>query len=169
MRAFSLAATLAVALLAGDIVPDDAPIAKKGKKRKADVPLTDDIVAHVEGIAVGGSTGVGFALLVAGMLGGYGWWYAQNGRPRRLVDGTASKDETARIASLAMAALETRNHAKSGLGSDELADVQLFYEKWLNLEADDRDAMREELRAAGVDMIKLGDVIRSIKSAVARG
>src|SRR6185369_5458170 len=98
-------------------------------------------VSRVEGIEVAGSTGVGFALLLAGMMAGYGWWYLQNGKPRRLHDGSIPAAEVRRIASAAIATLEARNHAKSGIEPGDLADVQLFYEKWLNLDPEDRDAM----------------------------
>jgi hypothetical protein len=47
-----------------------------------------------------------------------------------------------------------------GLNKAELEDIQVFYERWLNLSDAERESTREELSKEGIDMIRLGDAIR---------
>jgi hypothetical protein len=42
----------------------------------------------------------------------------------------------------------------------EVAAVQAFYTRWINLPRDEREAHRERLRSEGIDMIRLGDSLR---------
>jgi hypothetical protein len=136
----------------------EARAAKKAEP-KENRSLVETLTARVEAIEIAGSGAVAWGLLVGGVICGYGWWFVANGQPRRFNDGDVPEKAVQSIASAALVALDGGGrHAP--LTKPELGDVRLFYEKWLNLDAGERDHMREELRTQGIDMIKLGDAIR---------
>ena len=158
-------AALASALLVLAIAADARAAAPKRPAHRSEPSFFEVAVADVEHIEVAGNASVGYALVVAGVMAGYGLWFLKRGAPRRLAGGPVDPGIAKKICGASLAILESRNLAKSGVTTSDVADVRIFYEKWLNLGADERDAMREELRAQGIDMIKLGDALRSLRDA----
>ena len=101
------------------------------------------------------------ALQVMAMLAGalLGWllWHTRAGRPWDRAWSVADRGlarELARVVPL------VARRADSAVSSAQLAQVVAFYTRWLDLPATQRDAHAESLRAAGIDMVRLGDSLR---------
>jgi len=121
-----------------------------------------------EWIAIAGSEPLGWALFAAGVVLGFGWWVNRHSIPRRA---RALRAESASVAATVAKAAKcaiANAHRGAVFSKKELADLQIFYEKWLNLAPDVRDGLGESLRASGIDMIKLGDAIRAHREAPLR-
>lgn len=101
------------------------------------------------------------ALQMVGMLAGalVGWllWQRAAGRPWDAAWSVADR-RLARQLSRVVPLVARR--ADSAVTRDELAQVVAFYTRWLNLPANQRDAHADAMRAAGVDMVRLGDSLR---------
>lgn len=113
--------------------------------------------------AVAGSGPIGWGLVFGGTAPGYAWWLWKNGRPRGLTFGKVTERAIQQATSRARTAVDNLNNMKGGMTDEELGDLQVFYEKWLNVDAAQREQLREQMLAEGVDMIKLGDAIRWYK------
>ena len=71
---------------------------------------------------------------------------------------SASDELAARIARSAPAVMR-----QTQLSGEDLAAVEAFYTRWLNLPREDREAHGETLRGEGLDMVRLGDSLRSYR------
>src|SRR5947209_3983718 len=122
----------------------------------------DFVTRSDEWIAIAGSEPLGWALFSSGVALGFLWWFYRNAAPRRVRAWRSSSKEVAgSIAKVARRAIENMHRrAPSSFTKGEIADLQVFYEKWLNLSPELRDGLADGLRANGIDMIKLGDAIR---------
>jgi hypothetical protein len=123
-----------------------------------------------EWIAIAGSEPLGWALFSTGIAFGFVWWFSRNGVPRRARSWRSSSKEVASsIAKSARIAIENMHRpTPNTFSANELADLRVFYEKWLNLAPEVRDALGESLRSSGIDMIKLGEAIRAFKETPKR-
>lgn len=133
--------------------------AQTTKKKKAAPPpsFVDENLAR---IGAPGSEEVGWALLGVGVALGAGLFTGLNLAPRRLELGKPKAGTVQRITAVAHRALELFAKQQPGLSDDEMADLQAFYERWLNLETDQREYFRDALKKDGVDMAKIGEAIR---------
>jgi hypothetical protein len=101
------------------------------------------------------------ALLVAGVVLGHVIFQRRWGRPWSYAYRASGRALAGRITSTARMALDGRTQPGSGaLGPADLAALEAFYTRWLNLPREERDALREALRSEGFDMILLGDTLR---------
>lgn len=95
--------------------------------------------------------------VVAGLVGFVSWW-RNHGPPRKT---RVAKEAAARIERTARMALE--DHARKRrdrLSEEEVIELGIFYERWLNLDAEERGTFREELASEGINMIRLGEALR---------
>ncbi|NUP09543.1 MAG: hypothetical protein HOW73_26155 [Polyangiaceae bacterium] len=102
---------------------------------------------------------IAIVLAVATSIFGAVFWHWRNGRPRKLDAPGVTDARIHRVTALVKAASSGGKQGR--LGSADYTELLGFYERWLNLPADARSQMREELATEGIDMIKLGDAIRS--------
>jgi hypothetical protein len=122
------------------------------------------ILLNTGRIAVAGSGPVGWGLVIGGAAVGYAWWLWKNGRPRGLNIGKITERAIQQATSKARTAVDNLNrNMRGGMTDDDLAELQVFYEKWLNVDPAERQALREQMASEGVDMIKLGEAIRWYK------
>jgi hypothetical protein len=132
--------------------------AKKASVKKTKPPSSGWVLDRVSSYA---PSWLLAGVAVAGLAFGAAFWLLKNGRPRRLELGVITEDVARRIVKSARTAVERMNDKmRGGLSDGELAELQVFYERWLNLENEMRTQLREELAREGVDMIKLGDALR---------
>ncbi len=129
------------------------------KKKKAPPPPSF-VEENLARVGAPGSEEAGWILLGVGAALGAGLSTARNLAPRRLQLGKPKHETVQRITGVAHRALELYAKQKPGLSTDELADLQAFYERWLNLGADQREYFRDALKRDGIDMPKVGDAIR---------
>jgi hypothetical protein len=97
------------------------------------------------------------AAVVAGALLAWLLWQVRAGRPW---DRAHSAADRALAGEVARAVPLVARRAESAVSSRSLAQVVAFYTRWLDLPAAERDAHAESLRAAGIDMVRLGDSLR---------
>lgn len=163
LAAVALAAALATALAAPAASEAQTPAPASSapapaKKKKAPPPsLVDENLAR---IGAAGSEETGWALLGVGTLLGAALFTARNLSPRRLQLGKPSAGTVQRVTAVAHRALELHAKQQRGLSADEVADLQAFYERWLNLGPDQREYFRDALKREGIDVAKIGDAIR---------
>ncbi len=123
------------------------------------------ILINTGRIAAVGSGPIGWGILLGSTALGYAAWLWKNGRPRGLNLGKVTERVIERATSKAREAVDNlNNNMKGGMTDEELADLQVFYEKWLNVDATEREQLREQMLSEGVDMIKLGEAIRWYKN-----
>jgi hypothetical protein len=101
-------------------------------------------------------------LFLVGATIGYLLFQRRWARPWSHPYRTESARFAGRVTRAARIALGPAHHG--GLTRADLAALEAFYTRWLNLASDDREAHREALRAEGIDMIRLGDALRRLRS-----
>lgn len=95
--------------------------------------------------------------IVGGLVGLVSWW-RNHGQPRST---RVAKEAAARIERTARMALEDHSRKRRGrLTDDEVTELGIFYERWLNLDTESRGNFREELASEGINMIRLGEALR---------
>lgn len=95
--------------------------------------------------------------IVGGLVGLVSWW-RNHGPPRRM---RVAKEAAVRIERSARIALEDHSRKRRGrLSEEEVTELGIFYERWLNLDADSRGSFTEELASEGINMIRLGEALR---------
>jgi hypothetical protein len=153
-RALYLA--LIVAAIAGSA---SSAFAQTAKKKKAPPPPSF-IEENLARIGAPGTEILGWILIGAGVALGAGLFTARNLPPRRLQLGKPKPATVQRITAVAHRALELHAKQQQGLSRDDIADLQSFYERWLNLGTDQREYFRDTLKREGIDLAKIGDAIR---------
>lgn len=119
------------------------------------------ILLNTGRIAAVGSGPIGWGLVFGGAALGYAWWLWKNGRPRGLTFGKVTERVVQRVTNKARKAVDDLNaNMKGGMTDAELSELQVFYEKWLNVDPTEREQLREQLQREGIDMIKLGEALR---------
>ena len=94
-------------------------------------------------------------IALAGAVFGYFVYQARWGRPWGGVYRSASDRLAKRIARSAPAVAR-----QSEVAAQDVAAVEAFYTRWVNLPREEREGHRESLRSEGIDMIRLGDSLR---------
>lgn len=152
-----IALTVASVLVALSIASTAS--AQAAKKKKA-APPPSFVEENLARIGAPGSEEVGWTLLGVGVAVGAGLFTALNLAPRRLELGKPKGSTVQRITAVAHRALELFAKQQPGLSDDEMKDLQAFYERWLNLDTDQREYFRDSFKKEGVDMAKIGEAIR---------
>jgi hypothetical protein len=102
-------------------------------------------------------TVVQLAASLCGALLAWVVWQLRAGRPWDRAHTAADRALAAEVAR-AVPLVARREHA--AVSATALTQVVAFYTRWLDLPAAERDAHGESLRAAGIDMVRLGDSLR---------
>lgn len=97
------------------------------------------------------------AVVLLGAVVGWALFALQRGRAPRL-PAPADDALVARTTDAARAAL-----GGAAVGGADAELLSLFYERWLNLPRDEREAVRGALLDDGVDLIRLADVVRRLR------
>jgi len=100
---------------------------------------------------------VHIAAMLAGAALAWVVWQLRAGRPWDRAH-TAADRALASDVARAVPMVARRDHG--AVSATALAQVVAFYTRWLDLPAAERDAHAESLRAAGIDMVRLGDSLR---------
>lgn len=135
-------------------------LAQTPPKKKKAAPPPSLVEENLARIGAPGSEEVGWILLGLGVALGAGAFTALNLAPRRLELGKPRPQTVQRITAVAHRSLELFAKQTTGLDAAEIADLQAFYERWLNLGNDQREYFRDALKKEGIDMAKIGDAIR---------
>lgn len=93
-------------------------------------------------------------------LGGAYWVWKHSG-PRTWLLRDVGDDRAADVVAVAHKVL-AKKKVRAPLAPAELSELLLFYERWLNLDAEQRSVMREDLAREGIDMIHLGEALRAL-------
>lgn len=102
-------------------------------------------------------TVVQLAASLGGALLAWVLWQLRAGRPWDRAH-TAADRALATDVARAVPLVARRDHA--ALSRTALSQVVAFYTRWLDLPAAERDAHAESMRAAGINMVRLGDSLR---------
>ena len=102
-------------------------------------------------------TAVQVAAMLAGGLLAWLLWQVRSGRPW---DRAHTGGDRALAHDVARAVPLVGRRERDAVSASALALVVAFYTRWLDLPAAQREAHAESLRAAGIDMVRLGDSLR---------
>lgn len=158
-RARSLRVLLAALVVGLVAAVASSAHAQTAKKKKAPPPPSF-VEENLARIGAPGTELAGWLLIACGVVLGGGLFTLKNRPPRRLQLGNPKLDAVQRITAVAHRALELFAKQQRGLTAEELADLQAFYERWLNLGTDQREYFRDTLKREGIDLAKIGDAIR---------
>src|SRR5262245_1123006 len=118
-----------------------------------------DLFGRLSDVVGDGAT---LALALAGIALGYLLYQHRWAKPWSGAYRAGSARFADRVTRAARIALGPMSSHGVPLTRADLADLEAFYTRWLNLPHGDREAHREALRRDGIDMIRLGDALRRL-------
>lgn len=124
--------------------------------------LGGTILISTARIALSGSGPVGWGLLIGGAAVGYGIWLWRRGKaPKFVLGAKLQAKEMMPFVNKARTAVESFNtKMKGGLNDEELKDLRIIYERFINMDPAARKELQDQMLQEGVDMVKLGDAVR---------
>jgi hypothetical protein len=100
-------------------------------------------------------------VVATGVALGYLLFLRRWGRPWGRAYRVANPRLVLRVSRGVRVAFDEHNRRKTGtLTRSALGEIEAFYVRWLNLPRDEREELRESLHREGIDIIRLGDVLR---------